>query len=354
MKEFNFNTLRDLPVPESWIENAFAIPENADREPASIPFWRKPRFIATAASLLLVTALSVGLFLSMGGKTPVPVKPDAKPSATEIIWSTNASGETVATEVVPADGQVQPHPTEQKSTLQRLIDRVLGTGDAPSPTTAPGTDRRDAPSPTTSPGTNRRGASPTTSQSPTQSGRANPSQASRPSDGIKPAETTAPIASLTEPEVTPTEPPVSPTDAVEPTERQPYEPQMPPTESPWVHPYPSEGPTEACGEQPTDSQQTIQPLLKRRVLYVSIPQAEVPSDGVIYCILTVDGAVLGEDDLYADERRMTFLAYGTSYTFYYVISDHITIPASAEGKTATYEVYDSSGNLLKTGSYQLR
>ena len=51
---------------------------------------------------------------------------------------------------------------------------------------------------------------------------------------------------------------------------------------------------------------------------------------------------------------MTFLAYGAKYTYYYVISDYVTIPAAAEGKTATYEVYDRGGKRLQSGSYQLR
>lgn len=340
MKDYNFNALQNLPVPVSWIENALSIPEKVDRETAAVPFWRKPRFIATAASILLVTALSVGLYLSFGTGSPVPVKP----SATGSVQSTDADASEFSDTSTGGDRQDNTEPTEQKSAFDRIVERIYDSRHNTSPTTSTGSDRRGR-------------TSPTTKASPTESGRRNPSQKPGPSGGNKPAATTAPIVPATEPGVTPTEKPIPPTEkpvsptaspTVRPTERQPYEPWYPPTEMPW------EQPTESPWEQPTRPQEPIHHNPKRRVLYVSIPQEEVPSDGNIYCRLTVDGEVLGDDDPYADGRRMTFLAYGTSYTFYYVISDHIAIPAAAEGKTATYEVYDSSGNLLKTGSYQLR
>ena len=72
MKSFNFDTLQNLPIPEGWIENALSIPEQEEQKPALIPFWRRPRVIAAAASLILVSALSIALFLSMNN-APVPV-----------------------------------------------------------------------------------------------------------------------------------------------------------------------------------------------------------------------------------------------------------------------------------------
>ena len=37
MKEFNFNTIKNLPVPEQWIENALVIPETEEQKPAVVP-----------------------------------------------------------------------------------------------------------------------------------------------------------------------------------------------------------------------------------------------------------------------------------------------------------------------------
>jgi|GEM_PF-955310 len=319
MKNFNFNSLQNLPTPESWIENALNIPAKEEQKPAVIPFWRKPRVIAAAASLILVSALSVALFLSMNN-APVPVKPNSKQASTEIVWSTDANGETVATEVVIVpDTADRQDPTQASESPSRL-----------SPERDP-----DAP------------AAPTSS---TENGRRTPTEG-----GKSPAAPTAPQApGSTESFDSPTEQ-YNPTEAIKPTEKQPYEPQQPPTATPWIPSYPSEAPTEACGEQPTGPPQPVQPYPKRRVLYVSIPQEAVPSDGAIYCRLyAADGEAFGDEDRYAEARRMTFLAYGTKYTYYYVISDHITIPAAAEGTTVAYEVYDSSGNLLVSGSYLLR
>ena len=93
MKKMNFNTLQTLPVPEQWIENALAIPE---KERMAAPLWRRSRFIAAAASLLLVTALSIALYLSVGTQPPVAVKP--RSSASE--WATDENGATIVPEGV--------------------------------------------------------------------------------------------------------------------------------------------------------------------------------------------------------------------------------------------------------------
>ena len=341
MKEFNFNTLRDLPVPESWIENALAIPEREAAKTAAVPFWKKPRTIATAASLLLVSALSVALFLSFGTGSPVKVK--SSPSATEIVWSTDAFGETVATEVVIVsenpdsstnDGEKQDHtlPTEPKSAITSVIDRIFGT-DHTAPTTATGSDRSGR-------------TSPATKNSPTENGKTSPTNKPDPSEGDRPTEQQAPV---------PTEPPTPPTERPTQVPQRPTEADWePPTAVPWYPDYPTESPTESGGEQPTTAPPPIGKHSRKRLLYVSIPGESVPSDRSVYCkLLTEDGALLGEYDLCAEERRMTVLASGEKYTYYYVITDYIAIPDEAEGSTAVYYVYDSSGNIIVTGNYQL-
>ena len=155
MKEFNFNTIKNLPVLERWIENALAIPETEEQKPAVVPlsnvhceesaepmtrqsqpFWRKPRFIALAASLVLVTALSISLFLSMGSKPPISVKSDSKPDSTQIVWSTDEYGATVATEVVvvPKDGdQNGTAPTERDPRSSNSLKIFSGQMTAPLP-----------------------------------------------------------------------------------------------------------------------------------------------------------------------------------------------------------------------------
>ena len=212
MKEFNFNTIKNLPVPEKWIDNALSIPEAGEQrlaavplsnghseEPAepttrpSQPFWRKPRFIAMAASLTLVTALSIALFLSMGNKPPLAAKSDSKPDATQIVWSTDEYGATVATEIVVVpddDDQNGTQPTEKPSALSRFFENVFGDSDRTSPTAPSGQGGENRTSPTTPSGQDGR-----TPQSPS----AAPQQPTASPSPVTPDPTAAPQPIETDP-----------------------------------------------------------------------------------------------------------------------------------------------------------
>ena len=222
MKEFNFNTIKNLPVPEQWIENALAISETEEQKPAVVPlsngyceesaepmtrqsqpFWRKPRFIALAASLVLVTALSISLFLSMGSKPPIAVKSDSKPDSTQIVWSTDEYGATVATEVVviPGDGdQNGTAPTEKRSAIEQFFENVFGTDDRTTPTAPSG----------------QNGASSQNGRTPQSPSAAPQSPTAAPSP-VTPDPTAAPRPIETDP---PHEPETAP-------------PEEPPTTAPW-------------------------------------------------------------------------------------------------------------------------
>lgn len=287
MKNFNFDTLRDLPTPEGWIESALRIPEE-ETQPAVIPFWRRPRVIAAAASLILVSALSIALFLSMKN-TPVPVKPNHQQASTEIVWSTDASGEAVATEFVIVPG---------------VADRQNATQASESPSRlSPGRDPVNPTAPTFSTESNRR--------SPTESGK--PSS--------------------------PTEKPVSP--AAPPTEQiapRPTEaPQEPPTATPWFPPTEAEEPpTEAAWE-----------VIDHIDVYLYNDQ--IPQNGKIYCKLVSlnTGKVYGDFGDYDDERLMTCRYIGKTSRYYdYSCQDHFTIPRFFSADDCVYSIYDSDGNIL--------
>lgn len=304
MNKANFDMLKNLPVPEGWIENAVAIPEKEEKRKAVVPFWRN-RAVIAAASLVLVSALSLLLYLSFGVKPPVEVK--SSTPATEIVWSTDDLGETVATEmgIVPDSTTVQngTQPTEPRTGVQQLRGQIFGT-EIISPTTAPGVRGRTNPStvtnPTTKPGSNVRGKTDPTTK----------------------------IDTIVPP-VHPTEKEPAPTTA----------PREPSTESP---------------DEPTESPGPILRAARKKLLYVSVPTASVPADEIVYCKLqTDDGEVLGNDDLYDEEHRMTLLASGAKYTYYYVVSDNIEIPVDLEGSAVVYCIYDKDENILTTGSYQL-
>ena len=297
MKNFNFNSLQNLPTPESWIENALNIPAKEEQKPAVIPFWRKPRVIAAAASLILVSALSVALFLSMNN-APVPVKPNSKQASTEIVWSTDANGETVATEIVIVpDTADQQNATQASASPSRL---------------SPDRDPGDPTAPTSSAESGRR--------SPTESGK--PSQA-----------TEKPVP--TDPSAYPAAPTVPPTELEEP---DPSEPAWePPTAAPWIPPTePEEPPTEVVWEI-TDH------------IDVYLYNDRIPQDGKIYCkfVSLNTGKVYGDFGDFDDERLMTCLHTGTTESYYYYdCRDHFKVPSFFNADECIYSIYDSDGNIL--------
>ncbi len=88
MKKVNFNQLKNVKTPESWIENAINIPQ---RNKKPIPFYLRPYFIASAASVVLCCALSLFVFANLGND--VSVLPVSNP--TDSITSTQNLSNTL-------------------------------------------------------------------------------------------------------------------------------------------------------------------------------------------------------------------------------------------------------------------
>lgn len=292
MKKANFNTLKNLPVPEGWMEKALAIPE-AEEKKAVVPPWRRKGAAALAASILLVTAVGAALFLSIG-RSPVTVKP----SATE-------------------------------ATLAAVTETV---GDP----TAPSEQTSEAPSAAAT-----EAFIPTASTEPTTPSARNgtaPSQAPTAKPTVPAAKPTAPAENPTVPAIAPTQP-----STTAPTQATIWEP---PTEPPTPTATPWDQPTEVTWEHPT-SAPTEAPTRLRTVV-TTIPRGSLPPDKKVYCRIELpDGTVLGDYDLFAKEREM--LEYGShlySYNVYRRISEPIY-----EGVSLVCYIYDSSGNILTENYY---
>lgn len=69
MKKLNFNGLKSIETPDSWIKNAAAIPDQTDASHRVSPL----RSAVIAASFVLVAALSVSAFLIFGNRNTAPV-----------------------------------------------------------------------------------------------------------------------------------------------------------------------------------------------------------------------------------------------------------------------------------------
>lgn len=88
MTEYNCSALKRLPVPDGLIEKALVIPENADKKPTSLPWYRNIRVVAAAASVVLVATLGISVYFLFGNKSPIPIAPKPAVSATEAATQT--------------------------------------------------------------------------------------------------------------------------------------------------------------------------------------------------------------------------------------------------------------------------
>ncbi len=80
MKKLNFNHLKNVKTPESWIEKAINIPQQ-NKKP--IPFYFRPYVIASAACFVFCCVVSFIIFVNFNNTAPVPVTPAQKTSVSE-------------------------------------------------------------------------------------------------------------------------------------------------------------------------------------------------------------------------------------------------------------------------------
>ena len=320
----NFRKLEKLKVPDELMEKLLAIPETEEEKaPAVIPWWRN-RAVIAAVSLVLVSALSLIVYFLIGNKINVPIAVKPSPSATEIVWSTDENGETVATEVIIVpDGnndQDGMTPTEPKSVIAQIIESIFGTRDTTDPTTAPDTDRGRT--------------SPTTKTSPTD-GKTDPTQsADTPTQGHEPAK--------------PTQPPTEEPEPIEPTE--PYDDPPEPT-VPMEPPGP-EDPTEPPDDPPNPTESPYKDVISDLV-YIG----EIPDGSVIYCWLYYNNWRMYNDDAYTAMFYADVTPLGDGYAFLdYMPKAHgVDLPVAGHYQYVWYLSYDGShnGRRLSSGDVYL-
>lgn len=335
MNEMNFRKLEKLKVPDELMEKLLAIPQTEEEKaPAVIPWWRN-RAVIAAASLVLVSVLSLIVYFLIGNKINVPVAVKPASSATEIVWSTDENGETVATEIVIVPDGTQP--TESKSGIARIIESIFGTRDNTAPTTAPDNGRGRT--------------TPTTKTSPTD-GRTDPTQSADTStQGHEPQKPTQP----------PTEEPVEPTEPTEPYDAPP-EPTEPPDDppEPWDDPpdptTAPEEPTEPPAVKPTEppvqptQPPTEDPDPEARYYHDSItdniPVSDIPEGSTLYIrLIDSRGKQLGDPDWYSDQHRVTVVNWGERFvSISYTPKDYGIIPQRGFYR---YKLYNQDGKTVQ-------
>ncbi len=137
MNNPDFDFKKFVEVPDAWIENALNIPNTAPKTPKVTPFLR---YAVSAAGIVLVTALSVGLYFVFRNKSPIPVAPFTPTQSTEAITENNttataeptSSGSTEKLFTVPTEPATQLA-TDQKG---RVITVTVTTPASEAPTDA--------------------------------------------------------------------------------------------------------------------------------------------------------------------------------------------------------------------------
>lgn len=79
MKTFNFDQLKSVKTPESWIENALEISKNKKK-----PIYLRPHIIASAACFIVCCALSFVIFANFGANDITPIYPAVKNTSSAI------------------------------------------------------------------------------------------------------------------------------------------------------------------------------------------------------------------------------------------------------------------------------
>ena len=127
MKNINFHSLKNTPVPEELKKSVIAVPERSGTKRKVYP-GRMIRFAVAAAFLAVITAVSVPLFMNIGN-APIPVMPAATEGAQAPSGHTEKPSQPTATE--PAD-PTRPPSAEKATAKPTAVPTQPGTQNAVS------------------------------------------------------------------------------------------------------------------------------------------------------------------------------------------------------------------------------
>ena len=127
MKNINFHSLKNTPVPEELKKSVIAVPERSGTKRKVYP-GRMIRFAVAAAFLAVITAVSVPLFMNIAN-APIPVIPAATEGAQAPSGHTEKPSQPTATE--PAD-PTRPPSAEKATAKPTAVPTQPGTQNAVS------------------------------------------------------------------------------------------------------------------------------------------------------------------------------------------------------------------------------
>ena len=319
MNEYNCNSLKNLPVPDALIEKTLAIPETDGKAPAALPWYRRTKMIAAAASVVLVTAIGFTVYFIIGNKNPIPVAEYSPVTASELQTERSSDGTQLTEAPTAPAGSDRPDVRQNASSVptqpatqpavQVLIDSRGRQIVVPASSAAPS----DASSPATTPAA-------------TEPRQNDFTEAPRPTPTQKPVvnPTTAP------------EPTTAPTPTTDPATEKPT------AEEEWPDP-PVELPTEIWNN-PTESPWAIS-------LTATIPYEIRSQQLPVYCkILRSNGTLVGDPDLFSNQHRASAY-FNPKYDK--AVYDPIGNGLPLTYGLYTYYFYDGSGEAFATGTFRL-
>lgn len=282
MKNINFDALTNIKAPDAWIENALDIPATVEKK-KPILFFKHGRIIAAVACLILVSVVSVTIYLTSDRIVP-PIDPDY-----------NATEASISADMTDTpEGQDTTTNKEQNKQPDNAV--VLPTG--PHEAIEPTEDSSSA-KPTQSATTK-----PENPQTPTERPIIGPTQPVEPSEPAQPTE--PPFVSPTEDE-TPTEP----------SEDDPMFPSVPPIDIPTEAPTakPTEEPTDEPTEKPTEHPANNFPEGTDCSGVTKI--SNLTGQNRVYCIVTdPSGNQMGTADWFTDEHLATIYYQDGNYVYF--------------------------------------
>ncbi|MBQ7133137.1 MAG: hypothetical protein IJO20_01425 [Ruminococcus sp.] len=151
MKKVNFNNLDNIQIPESWTKSALSLPETLENKKKVVYFSRFSKNLALVASLVLVCALSVSLFIfTQKGDILNAHKPSQNSESTTVTQTEhtnqNVSEVSPATETQEKTQQTESS-TSTEPTQKVTEETVTETQKATAPTLKPDTSDPDASDP---------------------------------------------------------------------------------------------------------------------------------------------------------------------------------------------------------------
>ena len=120
MKNLDFKQIKGIKTPESWIENAINIPQ---RNKKVIPFYLKPYFIASVASLVICCTICLTVFFKISNNATVPISPNTTQCTTETTENTKQTETIEPTAIIPTTTVIQ----ESTSIAKDISNPIVNT-----------------------------------------------------------------------------------------------------------------------------------------------------------------------------------------------------------------------------------